>query len=143
MDTKAELAALKAQMGTLMKAMQGEGMIEVKSVWAIHQPSRQATWCSKSDCPKLGRKTTYDVVTKDDDLNDVITQGVSVEDSNAKEVERKVKRVGSPTVKLHNLGILATFTTKIKAMAFMTEYFESNQDSDVDPLQMTEIKIIA
>jgi hypothetical protein len=25
----------------------------------------------------------------------------------------------------------------------MTEYFESNQDSDVDPLQMTEIKIIA
>jgi hypothetical protein len=118
-------------------------MIEVKSVWTIHQPSRQATWCSKSDCPKLGRKTTYDVVTKDDDLNDVITQGVSVEDSNAKEVERKVKRVGSPTVKLHNLGILATFTTKIKAMAFMTEYFESNQDSDVDPLQMTEIKIIA
>jgi hypothetical protein len=143
MDTNAELAVLKAQMATLMGAMQGEGMIEVKSVWAIHQPSKQSTWCSKSDCPKLGRETTYDVVKKDADLEDIIKQGVSEEESAGSDVERRVKRVGSPTVKLHDLGIIATFTSKVKALSFMSEYFKGNQDAGVDPLQMTEIKIIA
>ena len=143
MDTVAELAMLKAQMATLMGAMEGEAILDIKSIWAVHSPSKQSTWCSKSDCPKLGRKTTYDIVTKDKDLEEVITQGVSEEASNTEDVIKKVKRVGSPTVKLHDLGILAAFTSKIKAQSFITEYFEANQDSNVAPLQMTEIKVIA
>jgi hypothetical protein len=143
MDTAAEVAALKAQMATLMGAMQGEGVLEIKSIWAIHQPAKRATWCSKSDCPKLGRKTTYDVVKKDENLEDIIMQGVSEEDSNAEDVEKKVKRVGSPTVKLHDLGIMAAFTSKSKAQSFMQEYFEANQNQNPDDLLMTEIKVIA
>lgn len=149
MDTAAELAMLKAQMTSLMGAMQGEGTLDIKSVWAIHAPSKQAAWCSKSDCPKLGRKTTYDVVlkekeeTEDGELANIIKQGVPSEDFSDEDIERKVKRVGSPTVKLHDLGIIAAFTTKSKAQKFMKEYFESNQDQSPEPLLMTEIKIVA
>ena len=149
MDVPAELAALKAQMAAMMGAMQNEEKISVSSIWVVHQPNRMATWCSKSDCPKLGRKTTYDVILKetqeneDGELEHLIKEGVAPEDIDENEVETKIARVGGPTVKLHDLGVVAAFTTKVKALGFMDEYFKANQDQNPGELMMTEVKVTA
>ena len=127
MDVAAELAALKAQMATTSGAMQNEETISV-SIWVVHQPDRMATWCSKADCPKLGRKKSYDLILKetqeneDGELEHLIKEGVAPEDID--EGETKIARVGGPTVKLHDLGVVAAFTTKHKALAFIDEYFK-------------------
>jgi hypothetical protein len=149
MDFAAELAALKAQMSTMMGAMQNEETISVSSIWVVHQPDRAATWCSKSDCPKLGRKKSYDLILKetqeneDGELEHLIKEGVAPEDVNDEEVETKITRVGGPTVKLHDLGVVAAFTTKLKAIAFIDEYFKTNQDQNPGELMMTEVKVTA
>ena len=61
-----------------------------KSVWVVHNPQRRATWCSKSDCPKLGRKKTYDMVLSDQEQNTDIMEpnptvdmGATVEEEDA------------------------------------------------------------
>lgn len=149
MDVAAELAALKAQMATMMGAMQNEETISVSSIWVVHQPDRMATWCSKADCPKLGRKKSYDLILKetqeneDGELEHLIKEGVAPEDINEEEVETKIARVGGPTVKLHDLGVVAAFTTKHKALAFIDEYFKTNQDQNPGELMMTEVKVTA
>tara|TARA_B100000035_G_C20601492_1_gene379901 strand:- start:215 stop:508 length:294 start_codon:yes stop_codon:yes gene_type:complete len=95
----------------------------------------------------MGRKTTYDVVKEnpDPEAEDIIMTGVSKEASEEEDVKRKVKRVGTPTVSLDNLGVIAAFTTKKKALDFMDNYFKLNQRSisgeDDNELQMTEIVV--
>jgi hypothetical protein len=119
-----------------------------KSVWVVHNPQRRATWCSKSDCPKLGRKKTYDVVLSDQEentdgeLENIILLGVTDEaEIDESKVEKKVRRIGEPTVKLHSLGAVATFVSKKKAMLFMDDFFRENQDKSPDSLELSEVKI--
>ena len=56
-----------------------------KSIWVVHNPQKSATWCSKSDCPKLGRKQVYDVVLNEKqentegELENIILLGVTDE----------------------------------------------------------------
>lgn len=149
MDVAAELAALKAQMASMMGALQSDEKIVVSSVWVVHQPNRTATWCSKSDCPKLGRSKSYDLILKETkensegELEHLIREGVPEGDVNDDEVETKIPRIGGPTIKLHSLGVVAAFTTKMKALAFIEEYFKANQDQDPGELLMTEVKVTA
>ena len=145
-DTSAEIAALKAQLAAVMTAIECIGVeLSLPSVWVVHNPYQRAVWCSKTDCQMLGRKTTYDVVKEntDPDAEDIIMTGVSKEASEEDDVKRKVKRVGAPTVKLDDLGVIAAFSSKTKALDFMNNYFKLNQNSitgDGDQeLQMTEI----
>lgn len=126
------------------------GLFRPKSIWVIHNPQKRATWCSKSDCPKLGRKEVYDVVLNEKqentegELENIILLGVTDEaDIDESKVEQRVKRVGEPTVKLHNLGIVGSFTKKKKALAFMEDYFKTNQDQSPGELMMTEVKLTA
>ena len=147
-DTSAEIAALKAQLAAVMTAIEGKGVeLSQPSVWVVHNPNKRAVWCSKTDCQMLGRKTTYDVVKEntDPEAEDIIMTGVSKEASEDEGVKRKVKRVGAPTVKLDNLGVVAAFTSKKKAVDFMNNYFRLNQKSITGEedyeLQMTEVKV--
>ena len=117
-----------------------------KSVWVVHNPQRRATWCSKSDCPKLGRKEVYDVVLNekqeniDGELENIILLGVTDEaEIDESKVEQRVKRVGEPTVKLHSLGAVACFTSKKKAMSYMEDFFRQNQDKSPESLELSEI----
>jgi len=119
-----------------------------KSVWVIHSPQKRSTWCSKSDCPKLGRKQVYDVVltdkeqNADGELENIILLGVTEDaDVDESKIEQKVRRVGEPTVKLHDLGVVAAFRSKKKATKFMKEYFVENQNQSPDDLLITEVKI--
>ena len=147
-DTSAEIAALKAQLAAVMTAIEGKGVeVSQPSIWVVHNPNKRAVWCSKTDCQMLGRKTTYDVVKEntDPEAEDFIMTGVSKEASEGEDVKRKVKRVGAPTVKLDNLGVVAAFTSKKKAVDFMNNYFKINQKSITGEedyeLQMTEVKV--
>ena len=119
-----------------------------KSVWVVHNPQRRATWCSKSDCPKLGRKEVYDVVLNekqkntDGELENIILLGVTEEaEIDESKVEQRVKRVGEPTVKLHSLGAVASFTSKKKALAFMESFFREHQDQSPESLELSEIEL--
>ena len=121
-----------------------------KSIWVVHNPQRRATWCSKSDCPKLGSKQVYDVVlsekeeNSDGELENIIMLGVTDEAQiDEEKIEKKVRRVGEPTVKLHTLGAVASFTTKKKALQFMEDFFREHQDNSPDSLELSEIEISA
>ena len=137
----AELANLKAQMPALMGAAKEQGVeLSAATIYVVFNPNQRPTWCHKTDCPALGRKITYDVV-KDDGLDKVIQTGLSEDDAQGDDVEMKVKRVGSPTVKRHDLGILGAFTKKQKALDFMSDYFKLNQDQSPEDLQMCEVTV--
>ena len=121
-----------------------------KSVWVVHNPQRRATWCSKSDCPKLGRKKTYDMVLSDQETNtdgeleNIILLGVTDEaEVDESKIQKKVRRVGEPTVKLHSLGAVASFTSKKKALQFMEDFFREHQGSSQDSLELSEVEITA
>jgi hypothetical protein len=125
-----ELAALKAQMAMLMGS-NTELSQTISSIWVVYDPSKISVWCSKSDCPLLGREVTYDVVkeeeTEDGELEAIIKTGVSEEESNSGEYDARVKRVGSPKIKHHDLGVIASFTSKKKATSFIEDYFRLNR----------------
>jgi len=123
------------------------GLFKPRAIWVVHNPSRTATWCSKSDCPKLGRKTTYDVVLRekqenaDGELENIIQLGVQADYVDDEKIEKKVRRVGEPTVKLHALGVVAAFTSQKKALKYLDNYFKERQNESPDDLSITEIKL--
>jgi hypothetical protein len=121
-----------------------------KSIWVIHNPVNRATWCSKSDCPKLARKEVFDIImseseeNSDGELEQIIKLGVTSEaDIDESKIERKVRRIGEPTVKHHALGVVAAFRSKKKALKFLDDYFKSNQDQSPDNLELTKISLTA
>ena len=145
-----ELAALKAQMAMLMSS-NTELAPSVASIWVVYDASKISVWCSKTDCPLLGREVTYDVVKEEEDedgeLQEIITQGVSEEMVKSGDYDRSVKRVGEPTTRHHDLGVLASFTSKRKATDYIEEYFRLNRDTfDKNALPdicLAEVNIIA
>ena len=80
MDLAEEIATLKAQM-SMLSSEKTSLPVEFKSIWVVYDASKMSVWCSKSDCPKLNRKVTYDVVkegeTEDGELEEIITQGIT------------------------------------------------------------------
>lgn len=151
MDAETQLANMREQMALMIGKGLADEDLPLKSVWAVHSPSKQATWCSKPDCPRLGRKSSYDVILKetkeneDGELEHLIMEGVTKESVSemGEEVEKSIRRVGAPTVNLHNLGIIATFSSKAKAQTFMKEYMTMVQNTGFVELMLTEIELIA
>ena len=126
------------------------GLFKPKTIWAVHNPAKRAIWCPKSDCPKLGRKEVYDVVldeteeNADGELEQVIKLGVTADaEIDEDKILKKVRRIGEPTIKHHSLGIIAAFASRKKAMRFMEEYFEANQDRSPESLELSEINLTA
>ena len=146
-DISAEVAALKAQLAALTTAAQSAGVkLEAKSIFVVYNPRKQARWCSKIDCPALGRKTSYDVVREvDEEAEALIQTGVSEEASQGEDVKQRVKRVSEPIVKFDDLGVLGAFTTKKKAIDFAENYFRLNQNTIVGDddyeLRISEIMV--
>ena len=129
-DVLSEVAALKAQVAAMM-ASNTELSQEVSSIWVVYDPSKISVWCQKTDCPLLGREVTYDVVKeeeKDDgELEAIITTGVSEEESEGGDYDARIKRVSSPKIKHHDLGVIASFTSKKKATDYIEDYFRLNR----------------
>lgn len=150
MDIAEEIAALKAQL-SMLSSEKASLPVEFKSIWIVYDASKISVWCSKSDCPKLNRKVTYDVVkeeeSEDGELEEIITQGVTEEMVKSGDYDRSVKRVGEPTTRHHDLGVLASFTSKRKATDYIEEYFRLNRgtfDKNALPdICLSEVSIIA
>ena len=148
-DVLSEVAALKAQVAAMM-ASNSELSQEVSSIWVVYDPSKISVWCQKTDCPLLGREVTYDVMKeeeKDDgELEAIITTGVSAEESESGDYDARIKRVSSPKIKHHDLGVIASFTSKKKATDFIEEYFRLNRETlsgeNSMELGLTELPIL-
>tara|TARA_Y100000004_G_C8949414_1_gene427749 strand:- start:2188 stop:2655 length:468 start_codon:yes stop_codon:yes gene_type:complete len=126
-DLAAEVSDLKKTLATLM-ASKSETELTTTSVWVVFDATRTGVWCSKTDCPKLARDISFDVaeeVQTDDGLEAVIKTGLSEEE--AESYENRKKRIGSPTIKHHDLGVIASFSTEKKATKFIKHYFKVNQ----------------
>ncbi len=127
-DIASELEALKTQMATLMAATGENESLQMSSIWIVFDATKTGVWCSKTDCPKLGRDVTFDVaeeVETDDGIEAIIKTGLSKDEADS--YENKKKRIGSPTLKHHDLGVIASFTSKKKATDFIERYFKLNQ----------------
>ena len=70
MDAEAQLANMREQMALMIGKQLADEELSLKSVWAVHSPTKQATWCPSPDCPTLGRKSTYDIILNDAKEND-------------------------------------------------------------------------
>ena len=118
-DVLSEVAALKAQVAAMM-ASNTELAQEITSIWVVYDPSKISVWCQKTDCPLLGREVTYDVMKEeekeDGELEAIITTGVSEEESESGDYDARIKRVSSPKIKHHDLGVIASFTSKKKVI---------------------------
>ena len=123
----------------------------VSSIWVVYDASKISVWCSKSDCPLLGREVTYDVVKEqesdDGELESIIKTGLSEEESAAGDYDARVKRLSSPKIKHHDLGVIASFTSKKKATTFIEDYFRMNRASlsgkDAPEIGLSEILVTA
>ena len=84
-----EVAQMKAQLAQIMNKEELE--LEVKTIWAVYDPMKTSVWCSKIDCPLLGRETTYDTVkqieNEEGELESVIETGLSEEETKSGEYE--------------------------------------------------------
>jgi len=146
-DIVSEVAALKAQLNALISSDKTLAQ-SVSSIWVVYDPSKISVWCSKTDCPLLERDVTYDVIkeeeTEDGELESIIKHGVSEEES--EEYDGRIKRVSSPRVKHHDLGVLASFTSKKKATDYIEEYFRLNRETlsgkGGAELGLSEIKVL-
>lgn len=78
---------------------------------------------------------------EDGELENIIQLGVQADYVDDTKIEKKVRRVGEPTVKLHALGVIAAFTSEKKALKYLDEYFREHQDKSPDDLSITEIKM--
>jgi len=145
-----ELAALKAQMAMLMSS-NTELAPSVASIWVVYDASKISVWCSKTDCPLLGREVTYDVVKEeesdDGELESIIKTGLSEEESKSGDYNARVMRLSSPKIKHHDLGVIASFTSKKKATTFIEDYFRMNRATlsgkDAPEIGLSEIVITA
>ena len=78
----------------------------------------------------------------DGELENIILLGVTDEaDIDESKVEKRVRRVGEPTVSLHSLGVVASFTSKKKALQYIEDFFREHQDRSPESLELSEIKI--
>jgi len=127
-DVASELEVLKTQMAKLLAAK--EEPKNLLSSWVVFDANKIGGWCSKTDCPKLKRDVTYDVVDEvetDEGLEAIIKTGLSAEEAESYDEANKKKRIGSPTIKHHDLGVIAAFTTEKKATDYIARYFKINQ----------------
>jgi hypothetical protein len=123
----------------------------VSSIWVVYDASKISVWCSKSDCPLLGREVTYDVVKEqesdDGELESIIKTGISEEESAGGDYDARVKRLSSPKIKHHDLGVIASFTSKKKATSFIEDYFRMNRatlsGNDAPDIGLSEIIVTA
>lgn len=149
-DIVSEVAALKAQIALLMNSDK-ELSQNVTSIWVVYDPSKISVWCSKTDCPLLGREVSYDVMkeeeAEDGELEAIIKHGLSEEESESGEYDARIKRVSSPRIKHHDLGVIASFTSKKKATDYIEEYFRLNRGTlsgeDTSEIGLSEIIVTA
>ena len=102
------------------------------SVWLVYNPNDIQVWCSKVDCPHLGRETKVETVTQP--LTEEDKKGMDEEllaaIGDSDEISLPVLRVSEPKKGKHTLGIVAAFSTEREATNYIKRYYHKIQNDD-------------
>ena len=120
-ELAAQLAEMQQQMANMMKS--GNRLPIEDEIYLVYNPHNIRVWCSKTDCPHLGRESRIDMVKQPVDSEAAAAMGIEEE-----EVEVPVVRVSEPKNGAHSLGIIAAFGTEIEATKFIQKYYRRNKD---------------
>jgi hypothetical protein len=96
---------------------------KASAIWVVYSPDRFSTWCSKSDCPRQGRKVKY-AAEGNEELKDAI-MGVDELPEGAVIVD-----ISEPTLQNHPLGLLGTFLDEESAQEFVEQWHRKNRMSN-------------
>jgi len=119
-ELAAQLAAMQQQMANMVKA---NNRLPIEDeIYLVYNPHNIRVWCSKTDCPHLGRESRIDMVKQPVDAEAAAAMGIEEE-----EIEVPVVRVSEPKNGAHPLGILAAFGTELEATKFVQKYYRSNK----------------
>jgi hypothetical protein len=121
---------------------------KTKSFWIVHDPAFIKVWCPKSSCPNLGRKLEVETLKIKASDAQGLTESGEVEDLKSSDeiIETKIIIDKGPDKAHHPLGVIGSFTTEVKAISFMSNYYKVNQDrfSKMErppALELIEIKL--
>jgi len=134
-ELASQLAAMQQQMANLIKS---DDRLPIKDeLFLVFNPYNIRLWCSKTDCPHLGRESRIDMVKQpvDEDLADAMQ---------AEEIEVPVVRVSEPRNGAHPLGILAVFGTEREAIKFVEQYYRRHREQVASPgfeLQISRVDV--
>jgi hypothetical protein len=129
MPTNEELAEQLLQMqATLAKMSQPSSKLPIKDeLYIVYNPHNVQVWCSKVDCPHLGRETKVDVI-KQPIEPDLAKAMAAVGDEDIPEtVEVPVLRVSEPRKNAHALGIMAVFGSELEATQYITKFYKRHR----------------
>ena len=105
-ELAAQLAAMQQQMANMVKA---NNRLPIEDeIYLVYNPHNIRVWCSKTDCPHLGRESRIDMVKQPVDEG-CKAMGIETED-----IEVPVVPVSEPKNGAHPLGIIAAFGTERK-----------------------------
>ena len=113
-----QLAAMQQQMANLAKPSTRLPIED--ELFLVYNPYKMRVWCSKSDCPHLGRESRIEMVQQP------LPEEVDSE-SDSERVEVPVVRLSEPKNGAHELGIMAVFGTEREAVKFVETYYKRNK----------------
>lgn len=138
MPTNEELAQQLLEMqATLAKLSKPKLKLPIEDeLYIVYNPHNVQVWCSKVDCPHLGRETRVDMVEHpvDEELAKAMAEeGEEVPDK----VEVPVLRVSEPRKNAHALGIMAVFGNQLEATQYIEKFYKRHRyDGVTDGLNL-------
>jgi len=109
------------------------------SVWLVYNPNDIRVWCSKVDCPHLGREAKVETVTQPltEEDKETIDEELLAEIGDSNEISLPVLRVSEPKRAKHPLGILRAFGTEREATIYIKRYYRKIQNDDtIDRIEL-------
>ena len=133
-ELAAQLAQMQQQMANMVKS--GNRLPIEDEIYLVYNPHNIRVWCSKTDCPHLGRESRIDMVKQPIDSEAAAAMGIE-----EAEVEVPVVRVSEPRNGAHSLGILAVFGTELEATKFVQKYYRHNKSMLDEGFQLCISKV--
>ena len=129
MPTNEELAEQLTQMqATIAKLSQPASKLPIKDeLYIVYNPHNVQVWCSKVDCPHLGRESKVDVIKQPVDPEIAKAMADAGSESIPKTVDVPVLRVSEPRKNTHALGIMAVFGNEMEATQYITKYYKRHR----------------
>jgi len=134
-ELQEQLQLMQQQMASALKPKDN---LPIKDeLFLVYNPHNVRVWCSKLDCPHLGRESRIDMVKQPIDKEAAEAMGIEED-----EVEVPVVRVSEPKNGAHPLGIIAAFGTEREATIFVEKYYRRNNGLLEESFQLCVSKLL-
>ena len=119
-----QLAELQQQMAKVN--MPSQKLPIEDELFIVYNPHNVQVWCSKVDCPHLGRETKVDMVEQP--VDEELAKAMESEGEEVPEqVEVPVLRISEPRKNAHALGIMAVFGTQLEATKYIETFYKRHR----------------